>query len=252
MTPFASADHAAWSAALRAIIRETRKSARIVVTERVRAALGYVMQFTPPKNRAQGRAAVKRDLISTMRPIRTDGFDNENLKRIVRRGDRDAFNAFTRHLKHGPLKGMEAVAFSPDVHERARDRRGRVRRNYRQVVIGASDSARWKKYLSQLWARVGWARSGWLPALRAVSGKAPGWVLQHGNGQKAGGVIDGRAHPTNPEVTVINNTAWAANGEGRRVVENALTIHGKIMRRDIKRIVKQNAARQKVPLVRWE
>lgn len=188
-----------------------------------------VMDFTPPfktkGGRGQsdlsiGRAAVASDIMKVMRPFDPAEIRSPAMKKIVDDKNVAAFNIVADRSKGSFMKGARAVAFSPEIHLRARNTRGRVMgRDRNQVVLG-TDAALLKNYIVQVQAQVGYAKSGWLKALLLVGGEAPSFVTRHGTG--GGDVIDDHANELEPSITAINRTPWAVRkDEGERIMADA-------------------------------
>jgi len=218
------------------VFREDRK---VIVAEEIRFLLEYAMRFTPPKNLAQGRAAVKRDILRTMRAILPDEFtSNPKLKRIVQRRDIIGYNAAAVHFL-GTLRNTRAVEFEARIHTAQRDRRMRVRPNAmngRTVLLGRQQQGLLSRYIRKIQEHVGIAKDGWWPALKAVGGKAPNYVTRHGT--TAGEVVDelgfmAAAATPFPKITVINKTGWGVR-EGARILNDAAKLRAKVMERRIR------------------
>ncbi len=186
-----------------------------------------VMDFTPPfevggrpssTDLSVGRGAVASDIYKTMN-VFNPATRTRQLERVVEKKDIEAFNIIARRSKSGYMKGKTAVAFSPQVHLSQRNRRGRVTKDLKQVVLG-SDVGLLKKYVKEVQERVGYAKSGWLKALLLVGGTAPAYVMKKGTG--GGDVIDDHADEVNPSITAINRTPWAVRkDEGDRILSSA-------------------------------
>ncbi len=186
-----------------------------------------VMDFTPPfetggrkggTDQAIGRAAVASDIYKTMN-VFNPAARTRQLERIIEKKDIAAFNIVAARSRSPYMKGKTAVAFSPEVHLSQRNRRGRVGRDTKQVVLG-SDVGLLKKYVAEVQNRVGYAKSGWLKALLLVGGTAPNYVTKKGT--SGGDVIDDHADEENPSITAINRTPWAVRkDEGDRILSSA-------------------------------
>lgn len=212
------------------------KNFREVLYEEWPLLIRKVMDFTPPfatrasrgegktfSNSASdlsvGRKAVAFDIYKTMRPFNPADVRSPELKKIVEHKDVMAFNAFAARAG-GKLAGVEALPFDPALHLRARNARGRVDGRDRHIVVLGSDVALLNKYVASIQGRVGYAKSGWLPALQLVGGDAPAYVTNKGTG--AGEVIDDHANEENPSITAINRSPWAVRkDEGERILADA-------------------------------
>lgn len=184
--------------------------------------MDLVVRLTPPNSLQQGRKAVARDIQKTMRPFDLQAVRDEGIQEIVQKKDVDGYNIVAGRVKSGPMAGTTAVHFSPEYHKQARNRYGRTGRDMKRVVLG-SDAAMLRRYIKQVQDHVGYAKAGWLAALRLVGGKvAPGWVERHSAGA-AGSVIDDRKNEENPSIMAINRTPWAVRkDEGQRIINDAM------------------------------
>lgn len=219
-----------WEKKIAEYVAATGKTMKEALDEEFPLLLRKVMDFTPPfktkgkpgaSDLSVGRAAVAFDIYKTMRPFDPKDIRSPSLKKIVETKDVAAFNAFTANAKSPLLQGATAIAFTPNEHLRQRDRRGRVTGRSRNKVVLGSDVALLKKYVAEMQSRVGYAKSGWLPALERVGGDAPGYV-KNKRSWGGGTFVDQRSHPENPSITAINYTPWAVRqDEGRRILSDA-------------------------------
>jgi hypothetical protein len=198
----------------------TKRNTSEFVTEQFRLLLEQISAFTPPKNLAQGRLRVAMDILKVMRPFDVDQVRDKRLKEIVQSGDKAAFIGYAKGVGKGDK--WVPVDFDSALHKAARDRSGRVRRSGKNAkfVLGAKGESQLRKYIASEQTKVGIARNGWSPAIRAVGGKVPNWVSRHGPG--FGAVIDQR-NAENPALTAINRTPWAIRrDEGERIIREAM------------------------------
>lgn len=211
----------------------------MVVRDEVRLLLLYAVKYTPPKNQAQGKKAVRRDILRTMRPIYPEEMTkSKGLARIVRTRNVISFNAAAENFS-GSLKNARAVEFEARIHTGQRDGRLRVnpgKLNGKTVVLGRAQGALLSAYIRKIEGHVGIAKSGWWPALKAVGGAAPAWVTRHGN--TAGDVVDETAIAgTTPTVTVINRTGWGYR-DGMRILNDAARERAKAMMTKVNALVR--------------
>lgn len=191
-----------------------------------------IIDFTPPfksggasgvSDYSVGRQAVAGDIYKTMRPFDPSAVRSKSLQKIVNDKNYAAFNIVADRSASGYMKGSVAAPFSPDIHTRQRDARGRVSHRTVPFVMLGSDAAMLKKYVREVQDHVGYARSGWVAAYNLVKdpeGYAlPNWVAKHG--ENAGGVIDERG-ATDPSFTARNWSPWAGQpGEKDRIITDA-------------------------------
>ena len=203
--------------------------------------------FTPPRNQAQGRVAVARDLSSIFRPLDQRTFEDKRLRKIIREDNRPAWNAAARHMTGThKLRNTQAMGFSEEWHRRNRNRRGRTVRakygNLGYVTLGAEAKAA-RNYMKVIKDRVGWARAGWNMGVIAFGGiVTAAWVRRHSVAR--GQAIDGRNSP-DPYVQVINDTGWARSrgSEGNRILRNAIAARARDMEAYAMRMMRLAAAK---------
>jgi hypothetical protein len=214
-----------WVAKFSAVAKKTFREA---LYEEWPLLMRKVMDFTPPSKSkgasgvsdlSVGRAAVAFDIYKTMRPFNPTA-RTKGLEAVLEKGDVDAYNVIASRATSAEMRGTTAIRFSPEVHLRQRDWRGRVNgRDRKKVVIGA-DANQLKSYVKRRQNAVGFAKSGWLKALLLVGGEAPSYVTKHGTG--GGDVIDDHANVEEPSITAINRTPWAVRkDEGERILGDA-------------------------------
>lgn len=210
-----------------------------------------VMKFTPPKNLAQGRRAVKRDLHRFL-IVREQGF----LEFIVREfGSKDIDTSLrTSEGQQYDIRWDEIVLNGnviPARHLAARDARGRIPRRFSGNGTGTSwttqgklvvPAAVFNQFLKQKQANVGYAKSGWATGVLALGGKVPKWVGRHiAKGQ--GRYRDLTGNGQNPMFEFVNLSPWATNrNEGQRIMRAATASRARAMQSDLRRRIK-NAAR---------
>jgi hypothetical protein len=240
----ATLDLSEWQRAARRFVDQLGYTMRMIVVEEVRELLKLAIDFTPPHTkpnvhmRKRGRSrtparvvglrAVERDILKTMRPLRPDDFDNKDMKRILRTRDTAAYIRFINFLpKTSPLAGTQPVAFSPKEHTTRRDSRGRVRRDYKQVVLGDTQSDKLDAYIEKVQGYVGWSKAGWAAAFTMVGGKLPAYVARHN--WRASAAVSDLNNKKEPTITLYNRTNWGVR-DGQRILAAARDIRVKKMR----------------------
>lgn len=187
--------------------------ARNLIRDESRRLLQQILKFTPPKNQAQGRAAVSRDIQRAIPPLTADTIHDPKLRAQVNKlaeahdveGLRKLFSKLPK------LKSWHIVDVDPRIHKMNRDRRGRVqssRRNYTLDIRGLA------KYIREVQKRVGFMRAPWGKAFVAVGGKIADWVSRHFSYAR-GYVQANLTHPTFPSLTVSNQTPGIGQWEAR-------------------------------------
>lgn len=195
--------------------------------DEMRSMLRILMQITPPKTRAQGRAALLRDIGRAVRPLRVRNFTGRHawakaMRKAIRERDNDTAQTLLRRTK-GPLARAEVVPFTKDVHRRARDRRFRVAKWTGRMTTEADE---WDAYVQRMRGRVGEAKGGWATGLLAMGGSASQWVKVH---SYAGEFVDALKDPSAPYIQATNRSSWAKGGDDSRTVRNTLRIRARIL-----------------------
>lgn len=180
-----------------------------------RQMASLLIKLTPPRNRSQGRKAVQRDIRRAVRPLRYQDFDNKTVKEAVRSRNYEALRAiFAR--SSGVLHNAQVEAFTPELHRKAQDRRGRVRR-WKRVVTPDADAV--KFYIASVQHLVGQGKGGWAAALMDLGGKPAQWIANHA---ESGTIEDKADNPVSAYILMTNRSRWASGGDDDRIVENAI------------------------------
>lgn len=191
-------------------------------------------RFTPPQNVGQGKAAVARDLTVIFKPLDASTFKNASLKKIIRTDNRPAWDKAAANFRGSHnLQNTKAIGFSVAWHRQNRISRGRGRRskngNLGVVTLGP-EAREVRRYMRDKKEMVGWARAGWNAGIIGFGGiVAAKWVSKHGLGQ--GDFVNGTSSPE-PFVSVTNSTSWAkygSEGEGNRILRNAISARARDM-----------------------
>lgn len=190
----------------------------------------HCMRLTPPKDLAQGRERVRKDLRKIFHPVDPQKLTSPGLRRLVYRGDPNAWNAAARHIRKGPLAGTQAVTPDAQLHNANRDSRGRARRT--NFVTLWPQRGALNQLIKAARDRVGWGKAGWLRGYLGLGGiRAPAWVMKHG--QTRGVFVDGRRDATRPFVEIRNDTGWGRDGgrgtNGDAVVRDAFRARERAM-----------------------
>lgn len=204
-------------------------------------------ELTPPRNVGQGKAAVMRDLTVIYRPLNQSTFTDKGIKKIIREDNRPAWDKVALNFRGSHnLQNTKAIGFNSDWHERNRMSRGRGRRgkggNLGVVTLGP-EGRRARQYMDIIKKRVGWAKAGWNAGIIGFGGsvKAP-WIENKGVG--GGWFQDGTTAP-DPFVRVGNATGWAqyGQGEGDRILSNAIRARARDMQSYFERMMRVAAAK---------
>jgi hypothetical protein len=222
------------------------------ITVQARLLAERCQDFSPPRSKGQGEAAVKRDIMRLFYPLAAKDFKNPGIAKIVREDDRDAWETVSGRFPNGSLlKNTTAISVSPEFHQRNRNQRGKVGSANRPIMgyvtLGA-EGVKAHKYADRIKKNVGWAKAGWNMGVIAFGGRVRDpWVARHSLAR--GKIVDGRSEP-DPWVRVINDTGWAKSGvgqqEGNRIIRNAVDARARDMQKYAERMM-QLAADGKAP-----
>ena len=221
-----------------------------------------------PSAQKTGRASIQRDLRRAVTPLQADtmklltggeiGSDSTSvsraiskhgsflqashernrlisrLKAVIAKKDTTALKAIFKHL--GRWKEVEFVAFNPALHTSVRNAHGKVPGWQRKVTL---DTKAWAEYQTDLCKRIGYAKSGWNRAARALGVSIPKWVARHGLG---GGTIENRlGDPVSPYIRMINNASKIPDGDIRPIIVSAIQIERNAMARELDWLAKDAA-----------
>lgn len=206
-----------------------------VVRTQARLLFTQVVKFTPPRKSTQGKAAVERDVRRAMFPLEIEDAKTEGFAKAVRSNDLEAINAIIHNS--GGWKGWEARHFDKGLHERARDRRGRVRRRQKIYV---PEAKRVRGYIREKKRNVGMAKGAWTKALEAVGGKVPSWARRAG--EHHGRADTSRLRNTRfPSITGLNQAA--SSSQTRRPLANAIRVRIGKMENDVRQRLRKISRR---------
>ncbi len=231
-----------WGVQVATLQRRLGLEAKAVLTDQSRLFFQQVIDLTPPKTLAQGRARTGADIGRVMKPFNTTAFRSKRLADIVARRDYASFESFMKYVDNPALRGATAGPFSEEKHQGQRNRRGGIgRRDRKHFVIGGSDVSALKKYTKRKLANVGFAKSGWLLALWATGGSTPSWISNHV--QRGQGAVENALDQPDPFITARNVTPWADDrAEGTRIIRYAVRYRIKAMETYLKRALERAAA----------
>lgn len=208
-------DTSKFERALKAFAAESRKSARDVLLSQAKLFVRDVVSVTPPNKDGKispraGVTMVRSDFKKIMRPVRL-------------------------------AKNNPAV-----VHKRFRDKRGRVRADFRgnggRDRRWAVSKPRLDSALKKKLANVGMLASGWVAAARKLGARLPTWITRHG--AKFGSVRIGLSR-VGMSVRVVNSVPFVGNVTGmQRRVQWALNNRARQMDKQLEAFALKRAARQ--------
>lgn len=228
------------------------KSLSSVVKEQSKLAVFEVIKMTPPTSdrpirepfstqRKKGNDAIERDVRKLFQPITdllifqtTDKRLQKELKDHVRQRDASWLQNILRHLDVLPAGGRVLVEASPEIHRRARDSRGRIRRTRPIFVIDARSIDRLIKHEQ---SQVGTGKAGWATGAKRLGVKGiPQWILKH----NAPGTMKDDTKGATPSITITNDVPHIqAAGRAKRVVEQVLANRVRAMKAQVEAVLKK-------------
>lgn len=211
-----------WMAAFGKGVRETiRTQGRLLGQAAVR--------LTPPRNQAQGKQAVSRDLRRVFYGL--ENRDAFSAPVAVIKGQ-DYVKAFVSNgvvfgVVHDLFKGAVSTKELDQWHQSHRDHRGRVPADLKETDMGGWKQIRkmvipsnvLEAYVRQVQDDVGRGRAGWGLGVQQLGGTVPAWVGKHTSA--VGKFIDG-IQTESPYVQFENESEWAGRGDDDRVMRNAI------------------------------
>lgn len=183
------------------------------------------MKLTPPKSVGVGNRAVERAMRIRTRPLQAKSFKNENIKKIIQSGDREAWNVVSPRFKQtNRLHNSEAMEYSPRLYERSY-------KPTRRIVLLQDQLRAFRAGLKERKTSVGSAKGAWVRTILALGGKAPSrWISRHQN--KDAVFYDGTANPSTPQIRFGNTSSWARrNPKSESIAKRALQIRAESMRK---------------------
>jgi hypothetical protein len=223
-----SVDTAAFNQTMRRFMKTSNRAAAVVLKEQARGVLRRVVDWTPPGGKGaqgssakkRGEAAVERDILKLMRPVKSYGRDSDALR---------AAGMFI----DTPSNDSPAA-----IHKANRSKTGRVRRKLNpKIAIKATDL---RRYIAAKKKMVGFLASGWKTAATKLGVSLPAWVTRHTGSGRA--TIKSTA--TLIEVSATNTVRNAPSLDMERRVQSALNSQAAAMVRRLENFAVRQAARQ--------
>jgi hypothetical protein len=193
-------DQARFARDIGRLAQVTRRELKDVLREQAGFLCADALRLTPPTGNApmqegfaaqrrQGLAATERDIRRVFFPIRRLKFETtetkfgEAINKLMRKGRYSQVEALLRRIGFGHFIDVIPEA-DRQLHEKLRDRRGRVLRSKPAYFVDRTATI--NRYIRTRIAKVGFAKSGWMKALRAVGRaqakgrtRVPGWISDH-------------------------------------------------------------------------
>lgn len=208
-----------------------------IVKQVFRLIIRDVMSITAPKQNAQGRKAVQRDINKAVYMLDPSKVKRKTLRQAILDREYDIIRIILSRTKAGRWKNVQVVPFNPSLHTSVRDRRGRVPRSKNIVT---PDVREHKKYVRMIQGHVGYTRAGWAPAARMAGATVPGWVSRHQS--PPGTAKDDTSNKVDPRMTAIHDGRTTSNLP-RDQISKVIVKRAAAMRRDVDQILGGRASR---------
>lgn len=241
-----------WNEQARNVVAITGKKAGEVVRSEGKLLLQDVVRMTPPFSkgpstesfnvqRKTGEAAVARDIrrvmlavddIKMLSLIRKKEI-KDRLDKLIKKRDTQGVREILRKL--GIPVASVIVEADPVIHERQRDRRGRIQRASGRAINVVLRGLTLKRYIREKQSHVGKAKAGWAEAAKGFGVKLPNWITRH---KSPGQFKDNTHDPKMPSVTIGNLVDYIQGaGADLRIMERALGNRVRNMKVKIERIL---------------
>lgn len=210
-----------------------------VIANESRLAVKQIIALTPPRSKAQGEAAIERDLEKIFTPV------SDELLNVI--GSTHGLNSIDawittaddkpKHLnwRHIDPTGSGMESF----HKANRNRRGRTRNLKPKMqgiwaapyVVSFED---FKAYLAKVQARVGRRKAAWAKSLKALGGTVAGWIDRHTS--TADGRTDNRLNDQfRPSIAMASSAPGVA--DDKRIIDAVMKIRANAITKKIKSII---------------
>ena len=130
------------------------------------------------KDRKAGQGAVVRDVLRSMRPVApANRWESPRAQEAVRTKDVEALETIFEHASGSVYQGWKVDIFNKKFHRRARNSRGRVPRQVKQLVL---PKVEFNRYLKKAVKTVGQGKAyfAWA-AMQMGRVSAPAWISRH-------------------------------------------------------------------------
>ena len=222
-------DMAQFDRAVLRLVEDLGLSFPNAVKQSARLLNAELLRFTAPRSRAQGRAAVARDIANAMWLLDPKKIHNETLRQAVLDEDIDAVQKFLTFAGK-QFRTYQVRAFDRLLHQSKRDRRGRVQRSQRIIVL---ERPEYNRYVREIQGHVGALKFGWAISGRRLGVAIPAWVMGHSERQ---GDYDENLNPKTPTIAMTNRAPGVQNID-RGFVQRMVDRRTRAMTRDVERIL---------------
>lgn len=218
------------------LVAHTRKAPAEVIRQQARLLFQQVEKLTPPKTRPQGRARVRRDVETTVKPLSPGKIRKPEVRAWYERVKNQDGAPLQEFMEAIFGKSAVVVPFSPSLHMQNRDKRGRAKR----TPYVTKDVRKEDAYIAKRQQMVGRARGGWAAAVEALGGSTRGWVSKW---KRKGTFADKLNSMVNAHLVGTNRSEWADGGDEDRIIDSAMGIRSRKMLQNIENQIRRGIAR---------
>jgi hypothetical protein len=246
-------DYTLFQKGLDGFLRKLRIDSRVVIAKEMGELIKTLVRISPPQDPKKTRASIKKNFSNRFEILnkQTTNFEASEIQtsssgvKWYAANSRYLFGAAAdSDMREASQTTLLHIYYrAKTVQESKRIVVGFKNRNTRQRVAIATRILTTKKQVNDLVARVsahvGRLKAGWLAAVRdgkiEITGayKPPGWVTRHANMQLRGRYVDGLKNPDGPSFLVANSAKGISSRYNRFLVQKALDIRGKAMRKNL-------------------
>jgi hypothetical protein len=229
-------NEAKYRATLGQLVAHTRKAPAEVIRQQARLLFQEVERRTPPKTLAQGRARVKKDVETTVKPLSPKKLRKPSVRAWYERVREQEGEPLQKFMETIFGKRSVVVPFSPALHMQNRDKRGRAI----PTPYVTKDVRKEEAYIAKRRMMIGRARGGWAGAVEALGGSVAAWVSKW---KRKGAFADKLNSMVNAHLVGTNMSEWAEGGDEDRIISSAMMIRSRKMLQNIENQIRRGIAR---------
>lgn len=227
--------------------RELKLSPGVVIRDEARLLTRDLIRLTPPTGdddstpRKQGEKAVRRDILRALNPLDPRKWKSRKIKKLIRERNYSLLQEALRHMKMDAVHRHVVVGpFNPDIHQKMRDRRGRVKER-KFAAYATPDFESVEAYIKRKQANVGMAKGGWASVAAKLGTRVPAWVARHNN---QGTFVDQTNRDSRAFIEMTNNSRWGQSGFDERIFRQAIRQREAAILKKLERRALESAKKQ--------
>ena len=248
-------DTTEWEVAVQELVNTTGEDLGKLIKDEAKLLVRDCIKLTPPttggagvlkenlkKQEQSGKNAILRDIRRIVKNVQEmDMYKNPKVKKWLDRAFKNhEWNLVLSIVGGGMGAGMQVP---DDLHEQFRNKRGRVNKVVPKFWI--KDTAKRKKlmtYATKVFARIGKAKAGWLPAARRLKLAKRHYIKFIARHNGKGMVADNTKGTQNPFVIVANMEEHAQKHDrGGKIMAVALKLRTQVIRDKIENLMNMKA-----------